>query len=85
MIDEELSEGFVNYCMVDKCEGVEDIYYTALKLYGEVVSDTGTYQKDETIPLPMEDKVGVEFLKTSKGNYSKYHKRYKELVASIIK
>ena len=85
MIDEELSEGFVNYCMVDKCEGVEDIYYTALKLYGEVVSDTGIYQKDETIPLPMEDKVGVEFLKTSKGNYSKYHTKYKELVASIIK
>lgn len=70
---------------MDKCEGVEDIYYTALKLYGEVVSDTGIYQKDETIPLPMEDKVGVEFLKTSKGNYSKYHTKYKELVASIIK
>lgn len=85
MIDEELSGDFVNYCMADNCEGVEDIYYTALKLYGEVVADTGVYQKDEPIPLPMEDKVGVAFLKTSKGNYSKHHSEYKKLIASIQK
>ena len=85
MIDEELSGGFVDYCMADKCEGIKDIYYTALKLYGEVVADTGMYQEDEPIPLPMEDKVGVAFLKTSKGNYSKHHSEYKKLIASIQK
>ena len=83
MIDEELSGGFVDYCMADKCEGVEDIYYVALKLYGEVVEDTGAFEKDEPIPLPMEDKVGVSYLKTSKGNYSKHHTKYRELIDLI--
>lgn len=85
MIDTELSNGFVNYCMVENCTGVKDIYDTELKAYGEVVEDTGIHNATEPIPLPMEDKVGITFLKTSKGNYSKHHKKYKKLIKSIRK
>lgn len=82
-IDDELYEKFVDYCMEDKCQGVRDIYYGQLKQYGKVVKKVGRHKAEEQIPLPIEDKVAIEFLGITKSYYSTRHDEYLALIEEI--
>lgn len=82
-IEAAMKVPFVDYCMIQRCRTLFDIYEGDLKQYGAVVEGLPSDKQKSVIPLPVPDQVGrsylknVENLSVSKSTYSEQKSAYK--------
>ena len=82
-IDETLNDGFLDFCMNEKCKNSEDVYYGTLKKYGEIDPDSKKYSLDREIPLPIKGNIVNLFLKKSQRSFYESYNRYRSLVKEL--
>lgn len=82
-IEEAMKQSFVDYCMIQQCQTLPEIFHGDLKQYGAVVEGLPDGKREMSIPLPIPDQVGrsylknVEALSVSKSTYSEQKSAYK--------
>ena len=80
---------FVNYCMVNECRNLSDIFYGDLKMLGEVVDDAGK-KADKPIDIPIPNSVGICYLGRIENNniaestYSDQKRDFKAMVKKLL-
>jgi DNA-directed RNA polymerase specialized sigma24 family protein len=58
---------FVDYCMVQHCRTLLEIFNSDLRLYGEVVENAPDFKANKPIPTPIPDIVGINYLSRVEG------------------
>lgn len=81
---------FVDFCMVQRCRTIPQIFFGDLKPYGAVVPTAAKERLEKPIPLPIPDGVSISYLqevediKISKSTYSEQKKGYKKEIKAVF-
>lgn len=82
---------FVDFCMVSSCRTIEELCNGQLKRYGQVVDlPESNRDRDNPIPLPIPDKVGISYLfrveekQVTPTAYSQQKKHYRQEVRQLL-